>query len=148
DFMGRIPDHSITLFDKGFWSADLLLGLSGQGVQRHWLIPERKGLVSEVVARYSQDDCLLRMRVSPQARKRNPDLPEHWEVRAVSYRHKGKRKTVFTSLPLAHYSAAQIAMLYQERWEIEVGFRDIKSALQHNAVTLRSKTVALTYQEV
>jgi len=148
DFMGRIPDHSITLFDKGFWSADLLLGLSGQGTQRHWLIPERKGLVSEVVSRYSKDDCLLRMKVSPQARKRNPDLPEYWDVRAVSYQHKDKRKTVFTSLPEEHYSAAKIATLYQERWEIEVGFRDIKSALQHNAVTLRSKTVALTYQEV
>jgi len=37
--------------------------------------------------------------------------------------------------------------LYRERWEIELGFRDIKSAMQGNAVTLRSKTVDLLYQE-
>ena len=37
---------------------------------------------------------------------------------------------------------------YHERWEIELGYRDIKSAMQHNALTLRSKTVALIEQEV
>jgi hypothetical protein len=42
DLLARIPDHSITLFDKGFWGADFLLQLASQGQQRHWLIPERK----------------------------------------------------------------------------------------------------------
>ena len=41
-----------------------------------------------------------------------------------------------------------MARLYQERWEIELGFRDIKSSMQHNAITLRSKTVELVYQEL
>ena len=148
DFVSRVPDASVTLFDKGFWSADLLLRWSGQGTQRHWLIPERKGLVSETIKTYSRNDRLLRMKVSPQARKRNPDLPELWEVRAVSYQHKSKRKTVFTSLPADTYSAKAVAQLYQERWEIEIGFRDIKSSMQHNAIGLRSKTVELVYQEV
>ena len=31
DFANGIPDHSITLFDKGFWSADLLLSLQQEG---------------------------------------------------------------------------------------------------------------------
>lgn len=30
-FIDRIPDRSITLLDKGFWSADLLLRLAGGG---------------------------------------------------------------------------------------------------------------------
>lgn len=33
-------------------------------------------------------------------------------------------------------------------WEIELGFRDIKSAMQDNALTLRSKTVDLVCQEL
>ena len=41
-----------------------------------------------------------------------------------------------------------MARLYQERWEIELGFRDIKSSMQHNAITLRSNTVELVYQEL
>ena len=43
--------------------------------------------------------------------------------------HKGKRRTVYTSLPATHYSTEAVARLYQERWEIELGFRDIKSSL-------------------
>lgn len=148
EFLQQIPDHSVTLFDKGFWSANLLLSLSGAGINRHWLIPERKGVVSEEVARYGKHDRLLRMKVSQQARKQNPNLPRHWEVRAVSYEVQGKLKTVMTSLPVETYSAKMIAKLYQERWEIELGFRDIKSSMQQNAVTLRSKKIDLIYQEV
>ncbi|ENZ96697.1 transposase-like protein [Xanthomonas fragariae LMG 25863] len=38
-FLQSIPDHSVTLFDKGFWSADLLLSLANTGTARHWLTP-------------------------------------------------------------------------------------------------------------
>jgi len=148
EFIASIPNDSVTLFDKGFWGADILLSVSEQGNQRHWLIPERKGLVYEELEKYSETDRLLQMKVSPQARKRNPFLPETWQVRAVSYEIKGKTKTVFTSLPREHYSEAQVADLYHERWEIELGFRDIKSSMQNNAITLRSKKVELIYQEV
>lgn len=148
DFLEQIPSHSITLFDKGFWSADLLLSLGHQGEQRHWLIPARKSLKSEVLEVYSPNDQLIRMKVSPQARKKNPKLPEYWEVRQVSYKVKGGVKTVLTSLPVEHYPAGAIARLYKERWEIELGFRDIKSSMQQNAVTLRSKKVELVYQEL
>ncbi len=148
EFIAAIPDQSITLLDKGFWGADIFHRISKQGTQRHWLIPERKGLVYEEVERYSKNDRLLQMKVSPQARKRNPSLPDTWQVRAVSYTLKGKIKTVFTSLSHAHCSEEQIAELYHERWEIELGFRDIKSSMQNNAITLRSKKVELIYQEV
>ena len=148
-FLTQIPDNSITLFDKGFWSADLLLSLSMQGKGRHWLIPARKNLKSEVIETYADGDVRIRMKVSPQAKKKNPTLPEYWEVRQVSYAVRdGVIKTVLTSLPANHYSAEDIATLYQERWEIELSFRDIKSSMQHNAITLRSKTVELVYQEL
>lgn len=82
----------------------MLLGLATAGENRHWLIPARQGLVSEEVTRYGKQDRLLRMKVSAQARKRNPSLPTHWEVREVSYEVKGKLKTILTSLPAATYS--------------------------------------------
>ncbi|RQX21618.1 IS4 family transposase, partial [Aeromonas caviae] len=106
---------------------------------------ERKGLVYTELERYGDGDRLLQMTVSPQARKKNPALPTHWQVRAVTYEVAGKEKTVFTSLPVARFSGAQVATLYHERWEIELGYRDIKSAMQHNAITLRSKKVDLVY---
>ena len=79
------------------------------------------------------------MTVSHQARKRNPFLSEYWYARAVTYAVAGEEKTVFTSLPAKHYSAQQVARLYHERWEIELGFRDIKCSMQKNTMTLRSK---------
>jgi len=148
DFIEKIPDRSVTLLDKGFWGADLLLSLAGNGTERHWLTPSRSNLVGEEVERYNQNDRILEMRVSAQARKKNPALPTHWRVREVSYEHQGKMKTVLTSLPATAYSTKAVAELYQERWEIELGFRDLKSSMQRNALTLRSKTIELVYQEV
>lgn len=147
-FQESIPDNSITLFDKGFWGADLLLSVAGGGRNRHWLTPARKNLVMEEVERYGEHDRRVRMKVSPQARKQNQDLPTHWEVREVSYESRGRVRSLLTSLPVEHYSAKAVAELYLERWEIELGFRDIKSSMQQNAVTLRSKKIDLIHQEV
>lgn len=148
EFIQSLPDHSVSLLDKGFFGADLLLRIQTEATNRHWLIPERKGLVYTELEHYGDGDRLLQMSVSPQARKKNPALPAQWQVRAVTYEVAGKPKTVFTSLPVAQFSAAQVATLYHERWEIELGFRDIKSSMQHNAITLRSKKVELVYQEL
>jgi hypothetical protein len=147
-FVDSIPADSVTLLDKGFFSAELLLSINNGAANRHWLIPERKGTVRAELERYGEGDCLVQMKVSPQARKKNPLLPEYWQVRAVTYEIQGKEKTVFTSLPASQFSAEQVATLYHERWQIELGFRDIKCSMQGDALTLRSKTVELVYQEL
>lgn len=143
-----VPDNSLTLFDRAFFGADLLLTLQHEGNNRHWLLPFRRRTVSEVEESYGPGDRLLKMKVSPQARKKNPGLPEHWYARAVSYEVDGKEKTVLTSLPADRYSAKEIAERYTQRWEVEVGFRNIKSSLLHNAPVLRSRKVELVHQEV
>ena len=61
------------------------------------------------------------------------------QARRGNYPVKSGIKIVMTSLPHAYYSAEAIANPYKERWEIELGFRDIKSSMQKNAITLRSK---------
>ncbi len=147
-FLAQIPDHSVTLFDKGFWSAHLMLSLNRTGTDRHWLTPARKNIVSTEVERYGADDRLIEMKVSPQARKKHPELPSVWQAREIRYTTHGKEKVLLTSLPIDTYPAKAVVALYRERWEIELGFRDIKSSMQSNALTLRSKTVDLVYQEV
>lgn len=37
------PDHSLTLFDPGFYSLGLLHQLQQSGTEHHWLMPLRKG---------------------------------------------------------------------------------------------------------
>ena len=146
--MTKIPDNSITLFDKGFWGENLMFGLSQSGRNRHWLIPARNKLVYEMIDNYGHGDPLWKMKVSPQARKKNPNLTEYWQARAVTYEINGKAKTALTTLPANKYSAEKIAELYHQHWEIELGFRDIKSSIQANAMTLRSKKVELIYQKI
>ncbi|MBO2672840.1 IS4 family transposase [Shewanella indica] len=147
-FIDSLPDNSVTLLDKGFYGAGLLLSLQNSGANRHWLLPAKKGVKYTLLDDEESDDMRVEMKVSPQARKKNPNLPETWQVRAVTYQVQGKQKTVFTSLPREQYDAGAVAALYHERWEIELGYRDIKSSMQHNALVLRSKTVELVYQEL
>ena len=50
--LATIPDNSITLFDKLFYSADLLLTLNQKGCNRHWLLPAWKNIASETEESY------------------------------------------------------------------------------------------------
>lgn len=79
------------------------------------------------------------------ARKKNPSLPEFWYARAVTYEVNGVEKTVLTSLPADRYKAKEVEELYHSRWEIEVGFRNLKSSMLNNALVLRSRKVEQTY---
>lgn len=104
EFIHSLPDNSVTLLDKSFFGADLLLRIQAEDTDRHWLIPERNGLVSTELERYGDGDHLLQMKVSPQARKKKTELPTRGQVRSVTYEVTGKEKTVFTSLPVARAS--------------------------------------------
>jgi len=47
--LNKIPDHSVTLLDRNFWSANLMHTLMNGGNERHWLIPKRSNTVYEVI---------------------------------------------------------------------------------------------------
>ena len=73
-------------------------------------------------------DVRLRMKVSPQARKKDPGLPLTWEVRAITRELDGKPRTLFTSLmDPARYKAEEVFALYHERWEIELAYGEMKT---------------------
>nr|WP_308632490.1 IS4 family transposase [Massilia sp. YIM B02763] len=147
--MHKVPDESLTIFDRAYFSAAFLLDWQHAGQQRHWLMRDRTGLRYEVVCQFTPDDCLVRMPISPQARKQRPDLPSHWQARLITCKVGGERRQFLTSLCDAHrFPAREIAAHYVQRWEIELGFREIKQGMQKNATTLRSKLPALVRQEV
>ncbi|MGV2528042.1 UNVERIFIED_CONTAM: transposase, partial [Bacillus thuringiensis] len=107
---------------------------------RHWLIPARAGLRGEVVQTHGPGDVSLRMKVSPQARKKDPGLPLTWEVRAITRELDGKPRTLFTSLmDPARYKAEEVFALYHERWEIELAYGEMKTDMLGQAMTLRSQ---------
>lgn len=147
--VGRIADHSLTVFDRGFLSAEILLGLTMSGQARHYLIPAKSNTKWEVLSG-TADDCLVRMRVSPQARAKAPDLPEHWTTRAVRMvSTSGKQRILLTSLlDRRRFKPEALAECYRRRWEIETSYRELKQSLLGEALTLRSQQPVGIEQEI
>jgi putative transposase len=145
----RVPDNSLTLFDKGYTSFGLLSAWHQAGENRHWMIAARKDLQYEEVRRLGKGDALIRVKTSPQARKKWPHLAEYAEMRLISREIKGKTWRFLTSMTDAmRYPGKEIADLYSHRWEIELGYREIKQGLQDNRLTLRSKKPEMVRQEL
>jgi hypothetical protein len=145
-----IPNNSLTLFDRCYFSADLLLNWQQFGVNSHWLTPVKKSMRYELIKRYADNDLLIEMPVSPQARKKNPTLPETWQARMICYQHpKGEIKGFITSLiDQKMYPMEELLSIYWERWEIEQSFGELKNSQLNGEVTLRSRFPEAVKQEL
>src|SRR6266545_1976103 len=94
-----VPDHSLTLIDRGFVAAGILIPLARDGENRHWLTRAKKNLRWTVIEHLGKGDTLVEMKVSGQARKQDPTLPTTWRARVVEYQIKGYRpQKLLTSL--------------------------------------------------
>ncbi|MGD9888242.1 MAG: IS4 family transposase [Halothiobacillaceae bacterium] len=142
-------DCSLTVFDRAYFSAAFLLGWHAQGHERHWLMRAKDHLRFEVVTTHATGDQLIKMPVSPRARRLDPSLPSHWQARLIEVELGGRTRRFITSLTdFKRYPAQELAQLYVQRWEIELGFREIKTSLQEGRWTLRSKQPELVRQEL
>lgn len=63
-------DNTLTLMDKGYYSLGLLNAWSLAGEHRHWMIPLRKGAQYEEIRKLGKGDHLVKLKTSPQARKK------------------------------------------------------------------------------
>jgi len=145
-----LPRDSLTIVDRGFYSAKILIPLARGGTNRHWLIRAKSNLRWRVLRRLGPRDELVELNVSRDARRQDPSLPERWVARAVTYQRKGFRsQTLLTSLtdPDA-FPADEIATLYHERWELELGYDEIKTELLDREETIRSRTPTGVQQEL
>lgn len=145
----KTPDHSLTLFDKGFYSLGLLHQWNSTGTERHWLLPLKKGTQYRIVEKLGSGNALVELSTSPQARKKWAELPQTLRARLLSKTVKGKRVEILTSMTdTRRYPSADIVDLYTYRWEIELGYREMKQHLLHNRLTLRSKLPEMVRQEL
>jgi len=145
----KTPDHSLTLFDKGFYSLGLLHQWQGTGTERHWLLPLKKGTQYRVVEKLCAGNAVVELMTSPQARKKWPGLPHTLQARLLSKTVKGKRVQILTSMTdIRRHPSVDIVDLYTYRWEIELGYREMKQHLMHNRLTLRSKKPDMLRQEL
>ena len=146
-----IPNDSLTVFDRGFLSAEILCALTRGGSERHFIIPAKSNTRWEVIEGDEHgDDFTVRMRVSPQARTKCAELPEFWEARAITVvDEEGRKRVLLTSLrERRRYKPVDIANCYTRRWGIETSYRELKQTMLGSTLTLRSKTVEGVYQEI
>jgi hypothetical protein len=146
----RVPDESVTIMDRNFIDYGELYELRDGGVNRHWLVRGKKNLKWRVVKRLGRGDDLVEIQLPSAIRKEHPDWPNTFFARAIRYRCKGFRsQTLLTSLldPGA-YPAAEIVELYHERWELELGYDEIKTHTLASEEAIRSETPERVRQEV
>jgi hypothetical protein len=150
DLWREVPDESVTAVDRGFLSALSLIRLNQSGKNRHWVTRAKKNLNLRRFKRLGRNDWMVEMNVSAAARKKDDSLPSTWVARAVRYHRKGFRPSLLlTSLVDAEaYPAEDLALLYHERWELELGFDEIKTELLDREETIRSRKPEMVKQEV
>jgi hypothetical protein len=145
-----VPDDALVMVDRGFLAAGILVPLARDGKNRHWLTRAKSTTKWRVVERLGKNDDLVELTVSREARKQDPSLPATYLARAITYQVKGFRpQTVLTSM-LDHdaFPAAEVASLYHERWELELGYGEIKTDMLDRLESIRCRTVASVEQEL
>lgn len=145
-----LPNDSLTIVDRLFFSAGILIPLVRDGHNRHFLIRAKKNLRWRVLRRLGPRDALVEMTVSKEARKKDPSLPATWQLRAITYQRKGFRpQTVLTSLldPVT-FPSTELAALYHERWELELCYDEIKTEMLDREEAIRSQRPEGVHQEL
>lgn len=113
DLIPSTPKNSLTLFDKGFYSLGLLNKWMNTGIEPHWLIPLKKGTQFETVRKFSGRNQIIRLKTTPQVKRKWVDLPDTIEARSVKRIIKGKSYSILTLMTnLLRYPVENIADLY------------------------------------
>lgn len=146
----KLPDQSLTIVDRGFLSYGLFHQIQSSGASRHWLSRAKKNLRWTVYRELGPNDFLVDLPVTGVARRSHPALSDTLRVRAIRYQRKGFRpQFLLTSLlDAAAYPADEIAELYHERWELEIGFDEIKTHTLEREECLRSRGPDRVRQEI
>jgi hypothetical protein len=145
-----IPDNSVTLLDRMYLQASVLVPLTSGATNRHWLSRAKTTTKWRVVKKLGKGDELIEIDVNRAARSQEPTLPEKYTARAIQYQRRGfQPQTLLTSLTDAkQYPAAELAALYHERWELELGYDEVKTEMLDREESIRSKSSSAVAQEL
>lgn len=146
----ELPDDSLTIVDRNFLVADYLTTLARSGNNRHWMTRAKSTTRLKRLRRMGKRDDLVEIELSDETRRVHPDLPSVWQARAITYQRKGSAPAVLLTslLDPVQYPATELVALYHERWEIELGYDEIKTHMLARQETIRSKTPQGVRQEL
>lgn len=139
----EMPENSLAIVDRNFLVKKDLIALERSG-NRHWLTRTKSNTRWAIVEKLGKDDYLAELEVHEAG------LPKTWQVRAIRYKRRGHPvSTLLTSLIDAErYPASEIVALYHERWELEMGYDEVKTHLLDRQEAIRSRSPQGVYQEL
>lgn len=146
----KLPDASLTIVDRLYLVASVLMGIHNSGEERHWLTRAKSLTKWEVIETLGDGDQLVEITLHKDTRAAHPELPKQWRMRALRYQRAGHPpQTLLTSLvDASKYPASEVRELYHERWEIELGYDEVKTHMLERVETIRSKTPTGVMQEL
>lgn len=148
DLWEALPDRSLVIVDRNYVNANVM-ALADEARERHWLMRAKSNTKYETLEELGKGDYLVERQVQHYLRRDHPHLPRTQRVRAIEYTVKGEARVLLTSLIDAkRYPASEIIKLYSERWEIELGYDEIKTKLLERHETIRSKSPEAIAQEL
>lgn len=144
-----LPEQSLLIMDRGFACWRRLFEF-GQHPGRFWLLRGKKNLTWQVIRAHRTTDLEVDVSFSPPARKINPDLPANMRVRVIFYRRPGfsKQYLITSLLDSTQYPARELVKLYHQRWELELGFDELKTHTLEREEALRSRSPERVRQEL
>lgn len=146
----KVPDDSLCIVDKGFWDTGILVPLARGGKNRHWMIRAKSNTAWTTLKKLGRGEELVELEVSWYSRQKDPSLPKRFIARAVRYQRKGFRpQWLLTSLvDREAFPASEIISLYHERWEMELGYDEVKTEMLERQEAIRSQTREGVAQEL
>jgi hypothetical protein len=155
----------LNLADRGFFSMDRWIRFSAGGAHLAWRVRNGAKSVpfktlqtlrdgSELVL-LRESDSMLAKRRRDAGDKTLPRLPDT-VARLVSFTIAARTarrvktttiKVLTTLLDEKEFPAREIAVLYAERWQIEIAFLHLKKTVKGTGRTLRGRSAALARQE-
>jgi hypothetical protein len=147
--LGRLEPEMLCLADRGFYSFDRWQKARRTGAQLLWRVKTNMVLPRE--QRLADGSYLTRVYAN------QPDQRAHrdgHQVRVVEYQlddglsdPEQRYRLLTTILEPEHAPAAELGVLYHERWEIENALDELKVHQRGPRVVLRSKAPDGVYQE-
>lgn len=145
-----IEDDILLIVDRGFINYGQMYRLAHTGHNRHWLCRTKKNTKCKLVRELGPGDQLVELSIGAERRKEDPSLPKTFVVRMIDYQMKGfKPQKLMTSLlDPVEFSADELIREYHLRWEVEIGYDELKTDTLEQKETIRSKSPDAVMQEL
>jgi len=149
--MRSLKEGMLLLWDRAFVGYALWNEARKRGA--HLLGRLKSNMIFRPIQNLSDGSFLAKLYPSPYARSKEDGgilvrIIEYTITNSLSPGFGEKHRLVTSLLDHELYPAKELIVLYHERWEIEIGFDEIKTHMIDKTPTLRSKTPLGCLQEV